>query len=262
MNVSFSLFFYCRATEGGAIYFDSEISVLKMICSSNCSATNYLFAFIKGSLINNLEYLTIRSCSSTMQGFYTLYVSSKGNVDNSNISMNYASRVAGIFFNANSFSSSHCTISNNLVHEYNCLYVFSCTGIIKFANIVGNNSPNEGVVHVNGGSLTMNYCIFCNNQNILLFIKSGSLTLSHCYISHIGLFSSKTSVSKSNNNTFTLKETYDLRHFDSHYCFAENPIISKLPYRTYNDNCTCKNVLMGEIMIVFSWLCIISLSDN
>jgi len=86
------------------------------------------------------------------------------------------------------FTSSHCTFSNNKVYRYRCITFYSTSGtiIIASANIVHNNSPSGiGVVYFQGGgSRKMMYCVFQNNDGCLFYVHSGSLEVCHSFIDH------------------------------------------------------------------------------
>jgi len=230
MNINYSMFYNCVCSSyGGAIYFSSSNSYLRMLCANSCScgASSYgHFAYIQPSQINQVEYLSISNCSHTISGYYSIRLD-YGNqrVDNTNSSMNNAYRVSGIRFSSpSSFASSHCTFSNNKVSDYICIHFTSASGTISisYANIVHNNSPSYGVVYVEGeGSINMMYCIFQNNQDSLFCVYSGSLEVSHSFLDHSASFSTSTSVSTSNNNSFTNIITYQLQFFNSLYCNAD-----------------------------------------
>jgi len=224
MNVNYSMFYNCVcSSHGGAIYFSSTNSSLRMICAYRCScgaSNSYHFAYLQASQINHVEYLSLSNCSHITSRHYPIFIKS-GNqrVDNTNGSMNNAQTTSGFYIQSpSSFTSSHCTFSNNKVSEYKCINFDSALGTIlmSYANIVHNNSPNDyGVVFVSGaGSKKMMYCIFRNNQNTLFCVWSGSLEVSHSFISHSASFSTSTSVSKSNNNSFTIRNTYQLQFFN------------------------------------------------
>jgi len=226
MNVTFSMFYFCIATNGGAIWFSSINSSLRMICANQCSATTKHFAYLHAPRGNCVEYLSIAFCSQTSEGSHSLWLY-KGNqkVYNINSSMNNANCMSCIMIQTpNLFASSHCTFSNNQVSDTSCISFFYNSGTMFFANIVYNNSPNGGVITVNGaGSTKLMYCIFQNNQNTLFYVDSGSLEVSHSFIDHIGSFSQATAVSTSNNNSFTYINTYQLQFFNSLHCHTDFP---------------------------------------
>jgi len=94
-----------------------------------------------------------------------------------------------------------------------------------YANIVHNNSPYNGVIFAEGaGSRMMMYCIFHNNQNNLFYLNLGSLEVSNSFIDHSGSFSTKSSISTSNNNSLIIIVTYQLQFFNSLHCNADIPL--------------------------------------
>jgi len=232
MNVNYSMFYNCVCSNwGGAIFFSSSNSYLRMICANSCScgASSYNhFANLVASQVNQVEYLSVSNCSHTTSGFESIRLSS-GNqrVDNTNSSLNNAIAYSGIdIYSPSSFTSSHCTFSNNKVSQSICIYFYSTSGSMSYANIVHNNSPSGyGVVCVNGAvSRKMMYCIFKNNQNTLFCVLEGSLEVSHSFIDHsASSFSRSTVVSTSNNNSFTNTITYQLQFFNSFHCSTDSP---------------------------------------
>jgi len=240
MNVNYSMFYNCACSEqGGAIYFYSTNSCLRMICANRCSSSsNYQFAYLSASQVNHVEYVSIQYCSHTTSRSYSNYLNT-GNqrVDNTNSSMNYAFWGSGIIImSPSSFTSSHCTFSNNVVIAYICVWFSSNSGSVSMtsANIVNNNSPsNYGVVYAyGGGSKKMMYCIYQNNQNYLFNVESGSLEVSHSFIYHLSSFSSSRPVSTETNNSFIERITYRIQFFNSHHCNADIPLIEKTPINT------------------------------
>ena len=227
MSVSDSMFYSCSSYYwGGAIFFSSSNnSILKRICALKCYASAYQhFAYLFSSQINQVEYLSLASCSNTTSGYRSVSIlSGKQRVNYSNFSMNNAIKHSTITFDhPDSLSSSFCTFSNNNVSENICIYFFICSGSLSFANIVNNNSPsNFGIMCSKQGSPQIQYCIFSQNENTLFCIISGSLEVSHSYLSHLSDFSTSTAVLTTNNNSFTNKQTYQIHFSNSHYCHAE-----------------------------------------
>jgi len=241
MNLNCSMFYNCTCSErGGAIYFNSRNSYLRMICANSCSCgASYQghFAFLQASQVNQVDFLSKTNCSHSKSGYYSLYMYT-GNeiVDNTNNSMNNANMGSGILiWSTTSFTSSHCTYSNNKVSDSRCIYIISESGTISllYNNIVHNNSPSLGVVVAEGsGSKKFLYCIFHNNQNSLFCVSSGSLEVSHSFIDHTSSFSTSITVSNSNNNSFTNTITYQFQFFNSLYCNADIPLIDTTPIQT------------------------------
>ena len=248
MNICYSIFYnsVC-STLGGAIFFYSSNSCLRMICANSCfcgASSGRHFAWLQASLVNQLEYLSVSNCSHTTSGYYSIWLyTGNQRVDNTNSSLNNANQGSGIGINyPSSFTSSHCTFSNNKEFDRICIFFSSSSGAtpMSYANIVHNNSPSWGVVYVSGGGSTnMLYCIFQNNQNCLFCVNDGSLEVSHSFIDHTGSFSTRTAVSTSTNNSFTHRITYQLHFFNSHHCHADMP----LPYRTPDQTLAPTNTL-------------------
>ena len=224
MDILFSVFFNCSCSEkGGVIWFFASNSCLKMICANKCSASSYHFANLCSSNKNQVEYLSMSNCSHSTSGSYSFNLESgKQSVDNTNISMNNAYQVSGIWvYNPSSFTSSHCTFSNNEVFKRICVRFYSTSGSVSmsFANIVHNNSPGDGVVYVHGtDTKNLMYCIFHNNSNYLFYISSGYLRVSHSFIDHSSSFSLTATVFTKSNNSFQFMQTYQIQFFSSFYC--------------------------------------------
>jgi len=232
MNVNYWMFHNCVCSSfGGAIYFSSSNSYLRMICANSCSASSwYHFAILSASQVNQVEYLSVSNCSHATSGYNSIYLSSGDQrADNTNSSMNNAIGYSGISISSpSSFTSSHFTFSNNNVSYGICIGFYFKTVLMSYSNIVHNNSPSSGgVTYVYGAFLMMMYCIFKNNQNTLFCVYQGSLEVSHSFIDHSGSFSTSTAVSTSNNNSFTNTITYQLQFFNSIHCNADIPLIQR-----------------------------------
>jgi len=228
MNVNFSMFYGCTCSyNGGAIYFSSSSSYLRMICAYRCSCgAPYVghFALLSTSQKNHVEYLSVSNSSHNASGSYSIYLSS-GNqrVDNINSSMNNAFQVSGICIESpSSFTSSHSTFSNNKVSDYGCISFSSSSGTISmsYANIVYNNSPTQGIICAYGGQSLklLMYCIFQKNQNYLFSVDYGSLEVSHSFIDHSSSFSTSKAVSTESNNSFIMTQTFLIYHSGELMC--------------------------------------------
>jgi len=230
MNISHSMFYYCASSsEGGAIYYDSSDSCLKMICANGCCAVSKChFAHLKTSQMNKVEYLSISCCSHSTVGSYPLRLY-KGNhkVDNTNSSMNNAYECSGIYFDTPiTFTSTYCTFSNNIASNSICIKFYSNSGTVSSANIVHNNSPSFGVIYVYTGTPKIKYCIIQDNRNKLFHVQSGSFEVSNSMISHSGM--SSTGI----NNSITITKTYHLPFFNSHYCNTDFNLVKQTPFNT------------------------------
>jgi len=228
MSLSYSVFYNCIAKNGGAIYFSSSSSYLNMICASRCSAGTayYHFAYLVSSVVNHVEYTSFSNCSDTTLGFYSIYIKSgEQSVKNINSSMNHCGRYSGIYVSSpTSFTSTHCTFSNNIITSSICIYLFTKFGKFSSANIVHNNSPSSsyGVI-MSSQYQNLDYCIFQNNQNTLF---SGNLEITNSFIDHYGITSSI------NNNSLTKTSTYRLHFFNSVYCSTDLLVIGLTPSGT------------------------------
>jgi len=239
MKVYHTMFYECKCSDsGGAINFISSSSYLGMICASRCSASSYYhFAYLKTSQMNQVEYLSISNCSPSTTGFYSIWSQSGyQRFDNSNSSMNNAYAYSSIYLHHPfSFTSTHCTFSNNKVSNYICLYFYSESGILLMtnANIVHNNSPSlGGVIQVSGETQKkMMYCIFQNNQNTLFSVYEGSLEISHSFIYHSSSFSTDISVSTT-NNSFQETQTFSFDYSSSLICSI--PSQSRISWAVYS----------------------------
>ena len=226
MSITYSMFFNCCSTRGGAIYFDSKSSLLNKICSSKSSASTFQFAYISTSDNNYVDYLSNSLCNN-VNGDQT-FIMYMGNqrIENANFSFNNGLKVSGIIINSSIIcSSKFCTFSKNNVSERICMLFCYNSGTISYANIIQNNSPIlYGVLTTwTGSSNQFLYCILINNEDTLFYVYSGMVELLHCCIFHQGNFSSSNQVTTNNNNSFTKQSTYIIRFFSSHHCITDTP---------------------------------------
>ena len=233
MNVNYSMFYNCACSgDGGAIFFSSSNSYLRMICANSCSASyEEHFSYLGASQYNFVDFLSISSCSEQERGNQGIFMfNGNQKLCNTNCTNNKAYGDSGIcFYYPASCSCSFCTIARNRVMDAVCVGFQASNGVMLFSNIIGNNSPSRyGVVHVSSGSSQkIHYCIFASNQNTLFDTYSNSLEVSHSFISHNERFSSRVAVSTSNNNSLTNTITYQLQFFNSIHCNADIPLIQR-----------------------------------
>jgi len=231
MNTLNSMFCNCScSSEGGAIYFKSVNSNLKMICANRCSATTSHFAFASGTNQNHVEYLSSCYCSYQTSGDSSLILYF-GNqiIDKTNNSLNNAWQVSGICpSSGSSFTSSYCLFSNNKVSDWICIYFACATGTMSYSIIVHNDSPLRGGIVYGSGTFYMNFCVFNMNNHTLFYFKSGSVQISHSFISHSHTFSTSATISTGNNNSFTKGQTYQIEFFNFHFCNTDNPLSTPL----------------------------------
>jgi len=266
MYVIYTMFYNCISSGyGGAIYFYSWNSCIRMICANRCSASERHFAYLTATQMNQVEYLSESYFSHTSYGKYSIQIrASDQRVDNTNInsSMNFAEYYSGIAISSSfSFISSYCTFSNNKVSNSICISLDSGTLSMLYSNIVHNNSPSQyGVVYRNGaGSIKMMYCIFKNNQNTLFCVFGVPLEVLHSFIDHSGSFSTYSAV-LTTNNSFTNRITYQLQFFNSFRCNTDYPerSIENTPKNTiHRSHSECVFTLQlsnwREISVVFSF---------
>jgi len=233
MVIHSSMFYNCFcSSKGGAIWFSSKESSLKMLCAKGCSASaGCHFGDIVASQNSFLEYFSFSYCSNISIGHASLAMSSQEQIiNNLNSSLNNAFSYSGISIGSSpNFSLTYCTFSNNIVTDGVSLNIYSSSGSIYNSNIVHNYSPNHAIVFLNLGSSQIMYSVFYSNQKVLFCVYSGSLTVYHCYFYECGTFSKLTPVSTGNNNSFTKEQTYHIVFFNSYYCNADNPIINQTP---------------------------------
>jgi len=243
INISYSVFHDCSCSfQGGAIYFSSTNSSLRMICANRCSCGEsqyYHFAYISAIITNHIDYLSVSYCSDVSPGYYPICLYyGKQSIYRTNSSMNTVIGHSGIsIFSPSVFSSSHCTFSNNRASDTICIYFRFQSEIMSYTNIVNNNSPSRyGVICVDGGSPKMHYCIFDNNHDSLFCLYSGSLEVSHSFIAHLEILSVSIAVSIGHNNSFLKRNTYQIPFFKTLHCNADVPAIFQHSRSTYNTN--------------------------
>jgi len=225
MNITNSMFFNCGATSnGGAISFTSQNSFVSKVCANKCSSSQGHFAYIKASVFNHIELLSISLCSMSSTGYYPIFLfTGHQRCDNMNSSLNSASWGSGMSSVSSSyFSSSRCTFANNIASSRACLFLSSNKGNFSFINIVHNINPKvSGVVYLNSGSPFMDNCVFHMNSNTLFWVEFGQLTVTNSFISHDGNLSMSVSVQLSTNNMYIWTNTFQIPYFASVYCNAE-----------------------------------------
>jgi len=186
MKIYFSMFYLCGCSQkGGAILFNSKDSSLSLICVNRCSAQYSIFADIKVTNNNIGEFISLSLSSHVTTSNYWSFVITGGTqtLNNMNSSMNSAVQVSGLYvYIPLSFSSSFCTFSNDIVSNNVCIYLQGGSGTMKYGIFVHNNSPTLGIFHI-AGVYKLHYCIFDMNQDILFSYHSGSLEVSHSFIS-------------------------------------------------------------------------------
>jgi len=257
LNITNSMFFKCICNDrGGAIcLYNSASSFLKMICANGCSCGSSFyghFSYIRATQNNQVEFLSITACSNSVSGSdsFCLMLGTQ-RIDQINSSLNKAFTSSGFMVDLPStFSSSFCTFSENSVSKSKCIDFNGNSGKVYYANIVHNNSPSQdGIVYISGnGAYEMLFCIFSMNNDTLFYVNTGSLEVSHSFISHFGTLSTLTSITTGNNNSFGFCYTYYLQFFSSHYCNTDIFYSISLP------NVVTMLAIRKTIMHIYSFL--------
>jgi len=230
MYVSSSMFTNCScSSSGGAIYFDSQKSVIKMICAFRCQGTEQgQFGYLKAVSDNQALFVSIVKSSFSTSGLYPMiFFSGDQRAISTNSSMNCAKWGSGIgVWSENTFFGSSCLFSNNTASDCICLYFSRVNANLSYTCIVNNNSPSRyGVIYVYLGKPLLEYIICDLNKNILFCVDYGQLVLANSYVSHVGTFSTSKFVDTLKNNSFIKYPTYKMQFFKSQNCNADDPII-------------------------------------
>ena len=228
MKIELTMFYNCLcSTSGGAIYFSSENCTLYKVCAFRITSSSYYhFAYLEVAKTVTIDLLSLSTSSYSSIGDTSLGLrNGDQSFTHSNISYNMA-RVASTILTkaAGKILFSYFTLADNYVSCCICLQLSQSIGDVLYANIINNNSPSYGVVHLwSSGTYTMQYCIYFENQNTLLCADSGSMTLSNCFISHAFVILSGP-VTTINNNTLLRTQSYAHQFYMSYYCNADNPV--------------------------------------
>jgi len=231
MRISYTSFHDCSSSSnGGAICYNATSSELNKICAKNCSSkvSNH-FAYLGSNQINNVCYLSMTACSKTAIGHSSINViNGNQSINNNNMSLNIMKYVSGIYFGDTPFTEARfCTVYKNSVSEHVCIYYINAHGIFSFSNIIQNNSPKAlGVVRLYSGTLTMDQCIFSNNQNILFYVQT-KITISNSFIYHSGTLTSGT-VDLKTNISLSFCQSLIMNYYQTNGCDADFPLIIAL----------------------------------
>ena len=224
--IQYSMFFNSSSTgQGGALNIFCNAINLRASCANLCTSGNsFHFSRLKASNNNVIEFLSVSSCSIKTNGHSSIVIYNGYQIcKNFNSSLNNAQYLPGLYSeSSSSLSLSYSTISANNVNNWVTMGFYGGGyPLASYLNIVNNNSPlGYGVIYFNS-FVTMSYCIFFNNLNTLFCVGTGSLTLSHSFISHSGATSNI--AIQMVNNSITSKQLYLHEHYMSYYCYADNP---------------------------------------
>jgi len=222
ISVINSMFYNCKASgNGGAIYFSGGTAFLDKICGEYCASDTIhdgqfylLYPQVESkSNMMSLSYCgdqTIGCCATNVL-YKTQYYSY------TNVSRCYSKEYSGPSFVYSSLVDfSYCTVSNNVVSEKTCVFIYQGSSVtLSFSNFVGNNSPSDGVLSITATS-TFNSCVFSLNSN-RLFNTIGTTTVKNSFIAHP---SANIGSITQTNNTFATFPLIPIVHFNSYYCEA------------------------------------------
>ena len=235
LQINECIFFQCGSTgSGGSIYYDclnffTNYSI-KKTCGSECncgSGGNGAFSISRSNGFNNIFSSSIRKCSSNGFGEYSILLThGSQNINSLNNSLNFCNRYSSLgVINPTQFQLNFSTISNNIVNYYVCFELRGLTlnGLLRYCNILNNNSPSYGVCYITSNSIYLfQYFIFKDNSNILFYVENGCLLkIEHSSIHHsisIGNTISTLNVSFLNQNTLLIP------HLFTFNCFANIPL--------------------------------------
>jgi len=235
-----TMFFSCSSgNQGGALYLVVYTRIyLSKICANSCYTLLYgHFGILFSHLENEIFFLSVSNCSYSKSGFFPVsFYDGFQKLFESNFSNNYAYSTSGIVIgNPQSLESGGCSFYNNSSLNDVCICFSRKSGTLSNSNIVKNNSPNtKGVIFVEeNGDYIINNCIFKANDNSLMFVEKGFLTLSNCFISHHESITGNTAITITNCSE-TATSTYFQQFFQSFFCIVENPYVDPTPFRTEN----------------------------
>ena len=224
LKVSNCIFIQCySAYNGGAIFYESTLinsgCFFKKICAFQCSCnSNNKYGHFAGINLANGDYqsfhelISLNQCPTNYIGWFPIILN-QGNQSffYNNISYNYCEyeSILGSSLPL-SFICKYSTFSDNQASKDISMYLYghSLDGYFYFCNFVNNyvyHSRGHFYLDVNSKIFIYN-TVFSNNNNILYYINSGSITLNNCLINH--LYSTGSIVITSNNNSFTSLSNY------------------------------------------------------
>ena len=219
------LFLDCKCTSntgGGSLSITLSTLgslILNKLCIFNCSTGNSNGQFGYFSIPKNHidDSISISKCKSIggmpihiLQGFQ--------NVININSSLNNLNVYSGFYLQHSTNSNlTFSTIINNSCSLFICVEFQYSTSNLLYSNIIGNNSPNYGIVTASIATIIIENTIFNKNSNKLLSLYStASIYISNCWIDHPS--NSYGIIISSNINYFTFRNSYKFTHFISNFC--------------------------------------------
>ena len=246
--------------NGGAIHFNSPSGsiIIERTCSIMCRITSSTtargqFAYLRTAnyKTNSLNSVSVSFCSPiSVTSHSALYLEGGiQKISSLNSSFNNANTVSG--FQTHSGTSCNIVFST-FFSDYSiltCFYFQSGNNLLDQCNIVNNTQKNitNGILRNDAGSFTIvRFSIFLSNSIQHLIGNSGIFHIYNCWLETMS-FSGTTPISL---NIYNPTETFQIQHFGSFECFANNPIelISTpypIPNSTLNQEFSFNNYYFG-----------------
>ena len=252
-------FYKCSAKQFGCIFIKNSLGATvqqNKICASMCSA---LLGFQYGYVLstNNIETQNSFILSSIINSFfdesgYTLQLTNGyQTISNYNSSKNLASHATCLRLSSGKFSKViHSNFHSNHIKLHIIIdFEIYLNHLLTLSNIINNTSPTWGIITtMANGYVTVDHCIFFQNNNILFYIYSGGISVQNCILNHFNNSITGNNVNLLTNNTITnlfLIETLNISLL--------NPLFCIIPIKTfiYNNKIFFNLILLLFFNIIF-----------
>ena len=235
--INYCSFFQCSSSNyGGAISILSinGSSLLSKVCGSECytslpsSLAQFSFFNSKLSFLNILNYISVYKSAPNhliLRAYPIRCYEGIQNVSNLNSTSNNLNTHSGfVTIKPSSFNSIFCNFKDNNSTNFECIMLHSNSGVMKFSNIVNNNSPTGyGVIYntVNGNYQLLN-CIFLNNKDCLFYFDTGNLIIQDSYIYHLNYSIGNDLIHSNRNNQYLYTNSYYFEIIKCNFKFSIN----------------------------------------
>jgi len=243
MRVSFCVFYRCSsAIRGGAVYFQGKDVEMLMICAFCCTITGpfgastphapFSYHICTGKSFN--MHISVVKCSETVvaNSHHSTYIyGGTQTVQHFNSTKNAIVYTSFIYCNNPTVTNiSYTTVFDNRPSTAIIILIIDGPGTIASSNIKSCTSPNNGIFDCDRCQLLITDCVIVGNSNTLFYSRTsaGQMNVRYCYISHSSTIKSG---SVSIAYTFGLTNTYNIAHFSTAHCQAQNPLF--IPTKTY-----------------------------
>jgi len=230
-----TMFYMCLSTkEGGALYVSVSTGYsiqLRLLCSNKCYSTGawFHFGYLATASDHLYSFITITGSAPSSNSFYYPFRIEGGNqtISNMNSTKNYAYAHTGYgvtnpIYGKTSFVSIY---SNTAQHSIAVLFYGSSSLVtMSFINVLSNNSPNYGVIHLaNGAKYHMQNSVFYGNLHYLFDHLAGtSIKVSNSFISHSSnVQRGKGTFDFSSFVSYSLQTSIPITLFKTHWCDAQ-----------------------------------------